>query len=431
MARLRLATGCRRCSRPPHAPAMSGVGAPLPWPDPRIARSRAVRRGEQTLGTSFALPETVAEYIRSERFYPRVKSAIAERVISSSAPEIAGLQLALRCRGRPKAGECPGANGRDVGSQHARATAVRTETPGAVPQSRHDHLSIMLANIMQGVDNTIANVALPHIQGSLSASQDQVAWVLTSYIVSAAVMMPLTGWLAGRFGIKYVFLTSVAGFTVASALCGCRDRPRRARRLPHPPRDLRRRPRAVVAGDIIADQPAAPSRPCDGGVRHRRDAGADPRPDPRRLADRGLQLALVLLHQPSGRAFCRVGVRIFMRQARNIHREAFDAFGFASLSLGIGAFQLMLDRGELKDWFHSTEIWTEATVAGALLLSVYGPHGDHRRALLSQPGPDQEPEFRHRHDPDVLRRHHSDRHHGAIAVDDAGADELPGARPPD
>ena len=78
----------------------------------------------------------------------------------------------------------------------------------------------MLAPIMQGVDTTIANVALPHMQGSLSAAQDQIAWVLTSYIVAAAIMTPLTGWLAGRFGIKYVFLISVAGFTLASALCG-------------------------------------------------------------------------------------------------------------------------------------------------------------------------------------------------------------------
>jgi DHA2 family multidrug resistance protein len=78
----------------------------------------------------------------------------------------------------------------------------------------------MLANIMQGVDNTILNVALPHIQGSLSASLDQIAWALTSYIVCAAIMMPLTGWLAGRFGIKYIFLVSVIGFTLASALCG-------------------------------------------------------------------------------------------------------------------------------------------------------------------------------------------------------------------
>jgi DHA2 family multidrug resistance protein len=81
-------------------------------------------------------------------------------------------------------------------------------------------VSIMLAPIMQGVDTTIANVALPHMQGSLSAAQDQIAWVLTSYIVAAAIMTPLTGWLAGRFGVKYVFLISVAGFTLASALCG-------------------------------------------------------------------------------------------------------------------------------------------------------------------------------------------------------------------
>src|SRR5262249_46817555 len=85
--------------------------------------------------------------------------------------------------------------------------------------------SIMLATFMQGVDTTIANVALPHMQGSMSASQDQVAWVVTSYIVACAIMTPLTGWLAGRLGIKWVFLVSVAGFTVASALCGAATRP--------------------------------------------------------------------------------------------------------------------------------------------------------------------------------------------------------------
>ena len=73
---------------------------------------------------------------------------------------------------------------------------------------------------MQGVDTTIANVCLPHIQGSMTASQDQISWVLTTYIVSSAIMMPLTGWLAGRFGVKYIFMASVIGFTIASALCG-------------------------------------------------------------------------------------------------------------------------------------------------------------------------------------------------------------------
>ena len=225
-------------------------------------------------------------------------------------------------------------------------------------------LSIMLANIMQGVDNTIANVALPHIQGSLSASQDQAAWVLTSYIVSAAVMMPLTGWLAGRFGIKYVFLTSVAGFTVASALCGA----------------------ATGLGELVVFRILQGI--CGAGLVPLSQATLLQINPPHRhghamaVFGTGAMLGPILgptlggwltedyswrwcfyINLPVG-LFCLVGVGIFMRQARNIRREAFDAFGFASLSLGIGALQLMLDRGELKDWFHSTEIWTEATVAG-------------------------------------------------------------------
>src|ERR1700688_3088449 len=94
-------------------------------------------------------------------------------------------------------------------------------TPGAgVPNRGLMTATIICACVMQGVDTTIANVALPHIQGSMSASQDQISWVLTSYIVSSAITMPLTGWLAGRFGVKYLFLASVIGFTLASALCG-------------------------------------------------------------------------------------------------------------------------------------------------------------------------------------------------------------------
>ncbi|MGH8821409.1 MAG: MFS transporter, partial [Rhodoferax sp.] len=81
-------------------------------------------------------------------------------------------------------------------------------------------LSIMLATIMQALDTTIANVALPHMQGSLQASQDQIMWVLTSYIVAAAITLPLTGWLCGMWGRRKVFIVSVLGFTAASALCG-------------------------------------------------------------------------------------------------------------------------------------------------------------------------------------------------------------------
>src|SRR5690606_18951849 len=81
-------------------------------------------------------------------------------------------------------------------------------------------ISIMLATIMQALDTTIANVALPHMQDSLAATQDQMSWVLPSYVVAAATLTPPTGWLAARFGRKKLFLVAIAGFTVASLLCG-------------------------------------------------------------------------------------------------------------------------------------------------------------------------------------------------------------------
>jgi DHA2 family multidrug resistance protein len=73
---------------------------------------------------------------------------------------------------------------------------------------------------MQTIDTTIANVALPHMQGAMAATQDQIAWVLTSYIVAAAIMTPPTGYLATRFGRKPLFAFNVAAFTIASMLCG-------------------------------------------------------------------------------------------------------------------------------------------------------------------------------------------------------------------
>src|ERR1700756_1659132 len=80
--------------------------------------------------------------------------------------------------------------------------------------------TIICACVMQGLDTTIVNVCLPHIQGSMSVAQDQISWILTAYIVASAITMPLTGWLAGHFGVQYIFLASVIGFTAPSALCG-------------------------------------------------------------------------------------------------------------------------------------------------------------------------------------------------------------------
>src|SRR5258707_12893877 len=94
--------------------------------------------------------------------------------------------------------------------------------PIAVPGLRRNMVTIctMTATIMQALDTTIANVALPYMQGTLSASQDQINWVLTSYIVAAAIMTAPVGWIANRFGRKRIFIICSGGFTIASVLCG-------------------------------------------------------------------------------------------------------------------------------------------------------------------------------------------------------------------
>jgi DHA2 family multidrug resistance protein len=233
--------------------------------------------------------------------------------------------------------------------------------------------SLMLATFMQGVDTTIANVALPHMQGSFSCSQDQIAWAVTSYIVAAAIMTPLTGWLASRFGIKYVFLISVLGFTVASALCGAATSllqivlfrllqgicgaalvPLSQSVLLHinPPE---RHAKAmaiwgmgVILGPIIG--------PALGGW----------------LTDDYSWRWVFFINLPAG-MLAATGIMIFIHDTRPAQREGFDWFGFATLSLAIGAVQMLLDRGELKDWFGSSEIWVEAILA-ALCLYLFIVH---------------------------------------------------------
>jgi MFS transporter, DHA2 family, multidrug resistance protein len=241
---------------------------------------------------------------------------------------------------------------------------VRSEARGPVANRGMITASIMLATIMQGVDNTIANVALPHIQGSLSAAQDQVAWVLTSYIVAVAIMTPLTGWLAGRLGIKYVFLISVAGFTLASALCGSATSLTQlviyrllqgafgAGLVPlsqsvlmqiNPPE--RHGQAVAVWGTGVMLGPIF--GPLIGGW----------------LTEDYSWRWIFYINLPVG-IIASLGILIFIRETRHTHREAFDFFGFVTLSIAVGALQMMLDRGQLKDWFSSTEIWVTAIVSG-------------------------------------------------------------------
>jgi MFS transporter, DHA2 family, multidrug resistance protein len=241
---------------------------------------------------------------------------------------------------------------------------VNSSDPAPVPNRGWITVSIMLATFMQGVDTTIANVALPHMQGSMSASQDQIAWVVTSYIVAAAIMTPLTGWLATRFGVKYVFLISVAGFTVASALCGAATSLAeivlyrllqgvcgaalvplsQAVLLQINPPERHARAMAVWGIGVIIGPIIGPAL---GGW----------------LTDNYEWRWVFLINVPVG-VLSALGILLFIRYSRSGRREAFDWFGFATLSLAIGALQMLLDRGELKDWFGSTEIWIEATIAG-------------------------------------------------------------------
>ena len=225
----------------------------------------------------------------------------------------------------------------------------------------------MLATIMQAIDTTIANVALPHIQGSLSAAQDQITWILTSYIVAAAIMTPLTGWLAGAFGIKRVFLISVAGFTAASVLCGLADS--LAQMV------IFRLLQGVCGAALMPLSQAVllrinpPERHGQAMAVWGTGAMVGPIVGPALggwLTDNYNWRWVFYINLPIG-IIAFLGILVFIHEPGRPRRERFDFFGFGALGIAIGTLQMLLDRGELKDWFHSTEIWVEATIAGLAL----------------------------------------------------------------
>jgi DHA2 family multidrug resistance protein len=224
---------------------------------------------------------------------------------------------------------------------------------------------VILATIMQALDTTIANIALPYIQGSVSASQDQINWVLTSYIVAAAIMTPPTGFLAGRFGRKRLFLVAVTGFTVASMLCGM------AQSLVQ-----------IVLFRILQGMFGAALVPLSQSVL------LDVYPKERQgfaMAMWGIAVMVgpvlgpvlggwltenytwrwvFYINLPIG-ALTFLGIITFLPETDQNAGAKLDWFGFGTLSLAIGALQVLLDRGEQLDWFGSGEIWIEAIVAAA------------------------------------------------------------------
>ena len=165
-------------------------------------------------------------------------------------------------------------------------------------------IAVMSSTFMEVLDTTVVNVSLPHIAGSLSSSNDEATWTLTSYLVANAIVLPMTGWLAGRFGRKRLLMMSVTGFTVASFLCGLAPSLAVSDFLPHHSGRLRRRLAAALAGHPDGVVSAGKARPGHGllGAGHRGRAHAGSGCG--RLAHRQLQLALGLLHQHPDRR-CR------------------------------------------------------------------------------------------------------------------------------
>ena len=243
-------------------------------------------------------------------------------------------------------------------------SGTATEAPGVGNRTAITACAI-IATLMQALDTTIANVALPYMQGSVSASQDQIDWVLTSYIVAAAIMTPPTGFLASRFGLKRLFLVSIAGFTVASMLCG-----------------MAQTVTQIVLFRVLQGGFGAALVPISQTVL----LGAYPRERQgfaMALFGMGVMVGPVLgpvlggwltenyswryvfyINLPIG-IVALLGVAAFLPETKRNSGDRLDWFGFGTLSLAIGAFQVMLDRGEQKDWFGSGEIIVEAVIAAA------------------------------------------------------------------
>ena len=223
---------------------------------------------------------------------------------------------------------------------------------------------IICATLLQSLDQTIANVALPYMQGSFSASYDEITWVLTTYITAAAIMTAPVGWLAARFGRKRLFVVCIVGFTITSMLCGA------AQTLEQ-----------IVAFRLMQGVSSAALVPLSQAILF------DIYPPERRgfamaVWGMGVMIGPILgptlggylteiynwryvfyINLPFG-VLATLGLLLFMHNTESESHLRFDWFGFIVLSTGIGALQMMLDRGNNQDWFTSSEIVIEAVLAG-------------------------------------------------------------------
>jgi len=244
--------------------------------------------------------------------------------------------------------------------------------------------TVMLATMLQALDSTIAAVALPDMQGAFSAAPDQIAWVLTSYIVAAAIMTPMAGFLSDRLGRKRLYFIAVAGFIISSMLCGlatsieemvlfrllqgCFGAPlvplAQATMLDTYPPENRGNAMAMFGMGVMLGPIIGPSL----------GAWLTEFYDWRWVFFINLPLGVIAL----------IGIRVAVQDGLRDKERPFDLQGFAYLAIAIGALQLMLDRGNSLLWFQSTEIVIEALVAG-LCLYMFIVHVLTRRQPFIDP----------------------------------------------
>ncbi|WP_237055737.1 DHA2 family efflux MFS transporter permease subunit [Microbulbifer sediminum] len=245
-------------------------------------------------------------------------------------------------------------------------------------------VSIMLATVIQVLDTTIANVALPHMQGSLGAGSDQITWVLTSYIVAAAIMTLPVGYLSQRYGRRRLFLWSVTGFTLTSMLCG------QAGSLNE--MILWRLLQGVFGAALV---PLSQATLLDTYPRERHASAMS-------LWGVGVMLGPILgptlggwlteyyswrwvfyINLPLG-ILSLVGIYLYLPDGKT-GKTRFDALGFGLLALAVGALQMLLDRGEQVHWFDSLEIQLYA-IAAALGLYLFVVHSMTSKTPFLSPG---------------------------------------------
>lgn len=257
-------------------------------------------------------------------------------------------------------------------------------TPG---RPRHPALStgsVMLGAFLYSMDWSIAAVALPHMQGTFSATHDQIAWVITSYIVTSAIVMPTGGWLSTRFGRKRVFVWAVAGFTAASMLCGAANTlttevlarilqgASGAFLIPlsqaitldtYPPEQHGKAMALWGTGAVMGTMLG----PTVGGY----------------VTEYLSWRYIFYINLPFG-LLALLGAAAFVPETQRDPRRRLDWFGFLTLALGIGAVQMMLDRGQRLDWFESEEIVLLSGL-GALGLYLFAVHSVTAREPFLDP----------------------------------------------